>query len=294
MITDLMLNERCRRDLRHVPLITLLCRLCLAATFTLLLNGCSHQQSRVDTHEILNAALWTQTSAEYRATTLQAYQLASANLDRALADTQWSAALEQSSDYADLPPAIMLDLDQTVLDTSRYNARIILQHGSHTREHFAEWCRQSTAPTIPGAKELLEHATRQGVAVIYVSARREALRDCTTRNLQALGLPLPSRDRLLLNDGTPSTSKTQRRADVAAQYRILLLVGDNLNDFVSDSRTDPDTRRALVKEHAARWGREWIILPNPMYGNWEASLYEYDYSLPRDERLDRLLQQLEQ
>ena len=289
-----MLNNCCRRDLYHVPSISFLYRLWLAATFTLLLNGCSHQQSRVDTHEILNAALWTQTSAEYRATTLQAYQLGSANLDRALADTQWTAALEQAGDYTDLPPAIMLDLDQTVLDTSRYNARIILQHNSHTREHFAEWCRQSTAPTIPGAKELIEHATRQGVAVIYVSARREALRDCTTRNLQALGLPLPSRDHLLLNDGTPSTSKTQRRADVAAQYRILLLVGDNLNDFVSDSRTDPDTRRALVNEHAARWGREWIILPNPMYGNWEASLYEYDYSLPRDERLDRLLQQLEQ
>jgi 5'-nucleotidase (lipoprotein e(P4) family) len=294
MITDLMLNNCCRRDLYHVPSISFLYRLWLAATFTLLLNGCSHQQSRVDTHEILNAALWTQTSAEYAATTLQAYQLGIANLDQALTDTQWTAALEQAGDYTDLPPAIMLDLDQTVLDTSRYNARIILQHNSHTREHFAEWCRQSTAPTIPGAKELIEHATRQGVAVIYVSARREALRDCTTRNLQALGLPLPSRDHLLLNDGTPSTSKTQRRADVAAQYRILLLVGDNLNDFVSDSRTDPDTRRALVNEHAARWGREWIILPNPMYGNWEASLYEYDYSLPRDERLDRLLQQLEQ
>ena len=288
-----MLNSRCRIAPPQVPSVSLPCGRVLLAALLMLLNGCSHQQSRVDTHEILNAALWTQTSAEYRATTLQAYQLASANLDRALTDTQWAAALEQSGDYADLPPAVMLDLDQTVLDTSRYNARIILQHGSHTREHFAEWCRQSTAPTIPGAKEFIEHATRQGVAVIYLSARREALRDCTTRNLQALGLPLPSRDRLLLNDGTPSTSKTQQRADVAAQYRILLLVGDNLNDFVSDSRTDPDTRRALVKEHAARWGREWVILPNPMYGNWEASLYEYDYSLPRDERLDRLLHQLE-
>ena len=288
-----MLNSRCRIAPPQVPSVSLPCGRVLLAALLMLLNGCSHQQSRVDTHEILNAALWTQTSAEYRATTLQAYQLASANLDRALTDTQWAAALEQGGDYADLPPAVMLDLDQTVLDTSRYNARIILQHGSHTREHFAEWCRQSTAPTIPGAKEFIEHATRQGVAVIYLSARREALRDCTTRNLQALGLPLPSRDRLLLNDGTPSTSKTQQRADVAAQYRILLLVGDNLNDFVSDSRTDPDTRRALVKEHAARWGREWVILPNPMYGNWEASLYEYDYSLPRDERLDRLLHQLE-
>ena len=290
-----MLNNHYRVDLPQVPSVSFSYgRLLLAATLILLLGGCSHQQTRATTHETLNAALWTQTSAEYAATTIQAYQLAAANLDRALADRQWTAALEQGGDSADLPPAIMLDLDQTVLDTSRYNARIILQHGSHAREHFAEWCRQSTAPIIPGAKEFIEHATRQGVAILYVSARREALRDCTTRNLQALGLPLPGRERLLLNDGTASTSKTQQRADMAAQYRILLLVGDNLNDFVSDSRTDPDARRALVKEHAARWGREWIILPNPMYGNWEASLYEYDYSLPRDERLDRLLHQLEQ
>ncbi|MGB5178121.1 MAG: HAD family acid phosphatase [Gammaproteobacteria bacterium] len=274
--------------------MTFLNSLLLAATLTMLLSGCSSQQARVDTHETLNAALWTQTSAEYAATTLQAYQLAAANLDQALADTQWTAALEQGSDFTDLPPAIMLDLDQTVLDTSRYNARIILEYGSHGRDHFAEWCRQSTAPAIPGVKAFVDHATARGVTVIYNSARGEALRDCTARNLRALGLPLPGQERLLLNDGTPLTSKTQQRARTAAQYRVLLLVGDNLNDFVSDSKTDPDTRRALVDEHADRWGREWIILPNPMYGNWEASLYAYDYSLPRDERLHRLLQQLQQ
>jgi len=270
--------------------------LCLVVvtTATLWLVACGTQQRQDDSHENLNAALWTQTAAEYAANTLQAYNLAAANLDRALANPQWTAALEQTADYADLPPAVMLDLDQTVLDTSRYNARIILQHGSHTREHFSEWCRQSTAPAIPGAKGFVDHATRQGVAVIYISARREALRDCTTSNLRALGLPLSGPERLLLNDGTPASSKTQQRAGIASQYRILLLVGDNLNDFVSGSKTDPVTRRALVDEHAGRWGREWIILPNPMYGNWETSLYEYDYSLPRDERLYRLLQQLQQ
>ena len=289
-----MLNYRCRLKLAQAPPLSFLYCLLLAATVTMLLSGCGHRQVRVDAHETLNAALWTQSAAEYAATTLQAYQLAAVNMDQALADTQWTAALEQSGDYAGLPPAIMLDLDQTVLDTSRYNARIILEYGSHAREHFSEWCRESTAPAIPGAKDFIEHASRRGVAVIYVSARREALRDCTTRNLQTLGLPLPGPERLLLSDGTAATSKTLQRASTAAQYRILLLVGDNLNDFVSDSKTDPDTRRALVKEHAARWGSEWIILPNPMYGNWEASLYEYDYSLPRDERLDRLLQQLEQ
>ena len=292
-----MLNYRCCLNLTQVPSKSFrygLLALLFAATLTMLLGGCGSQQGRVDSHETLNAALWTQTSAEYAANALQAYGVASRMLDRALADPQWTAALEQDRDYADLPPAIMLDLDQTVLDTSHYNARIILQHGSHAREHFSEWCRQSTAPAIPGAKGFIDHAIRQGVAVIFISARREALRDCTTNNLRALGLPLPGQERLLLNDGTPSSSKTQQRASIASQYRILLLVGDNLNDFVSGSKSDPDTRRALVNEHAGRWGREWIILPNPMYGNWEASLYDYDYSLPRDERLDRLMQQLEQ
>ena len=113
----------------------------LAATYAVLLAGCANRPARVDTHEILNAALWTQTSAEYAATTRQAYQIAASNLDQALADPQWTAALEQAADYTGLPPAIMLDLDQTVLDTSSYNARIILEHGSHARENFAEWCR---------------------------------------------------------------------------------------------------------------------------------------------------------
>jgi len=268
--------------------------LMLTVSLMMLLNGCNNQQARGDAHETLNAVLWTQTSTEYAATTMQAYQLATSNLDQALVESQWTAALEQQGDYADLPPAIILDLDQTVLDTSRYNARIILRHGSHAREHFADWCRQSTAPAIPGVKRFVDHAIKQGVAVIYVSARRKALRDCTSRNLQTLGLPLPTQERLLLNDGTPATSKTRQRASIASQYRILLLVGDNMDDFMSDSNTDSDTRRALVNEHAGRWGREWIILPNPMYGNWEASLYEYDYNLPRDKRLQRLLQQLEQ
>ena len=153
--------------------------LLIAATLTILLNGCgSRQQARVDTHETLNAALWTQTSAEYAANTLQAYGVATRMMDRALADPQWTAALEQGGDYADLPPAIMLDLDQTVLDTSPYNARIIQQYGSHAREHFTAWCRQSTAAASPGEHAFIEHAVKRGVAVFYIRARREALRDC--------------------------------------------------------------------------------------------------------------------
>jgi 5'-nucleotidase (lipoprotein e(P4) family) len=266
----------------------------LPAVLTFSLFGCAAQQTGVSSHESLNATLWTQSAAEYQGNTLQAYQLAADNMERALADPQWSAALEQTGDYADLPAAIMLDLDQTVLDTSSYNARIILQYGEHSSKRFREWCQQSAAPAIPGVKDFLQHAAERGVAIFYYSARREALRECTTRNLRAHDLPLPDQSRLLLNDGTEAGSKASQRANLAKQFRILLLVGDNLDDFVSGSKTDAAARRALAMQHAQRWGRQWIILPNPMYGDWESSLYAFDYSLPRDRQLQFKLQQLEQ
>lgn len=256
---------------------------------TLALPGCGKQTVKHETHEMLNAALWTQSSAEYAGNALQAYHIARENLDQALADPQWTAALEQTGDYSELPPAIMLDLDQTVLDNTGYNVKIILEHGQHKRESYAHWCRESTAPAIPGAAAFLDYAVERGVTVIYYSARKEALRECTTRNLRELGLPLPDQDRLLLNDGT---TKTEYRIRMAQQYRILLLVGDNLEDFVDGSRSKPSVRGKIVRNNAQRWGRQWIILPNPMYGHWESSLYGFNYKLPRSEQLQRKMQQL--
>ena len=280
---------------KYVPMLygIRLWRLALVAALMLAVAGCGTRQTRVDAHESLNATLWTQTAAEYLGATTQAYRVAAANLDRALADPKWTAALEQDDDYGGLPPAVMLDLDQTVLDTSSYNARIILQHGSYSQETFNAWCRNFTAPAVPGAKKFLDHAVEQGIRVIYYSARREALRDCTTRNLRALGMPLLDQQWLLLNEGTPLTSKEQQRSSMASQFRILLLVGDNLDDFIGGSKTDAASRRALAARHAERWGREWIILPNPMYGHWESSLYGFDYSLPKEMQLRHKLQPLQ-
>jgi 5'-nucleotidase (lipoprotein e(P4) family) len=267
-------------------------RAILVATCMLLVTACSSQQVRPDVHESLNATLWAQTAAEYAAVTTQAYHVAASNLDLALADPQWTAALEQQGDYTGLPPAVMMDIDQTVLDNSRYNARIIMQHGGHSLEKFTEWCEEAAAPAIPGAKEFADYAVERGVTIIYYSKRREYMRDCTTGNLEAFGFPLSGQEHLLLHDDARSTSKAQQRTGLASQFRILLLVGDDLDDFVTGSKADPTTRRAIASQHAGRWGREWIILPNPMYGAWETSLYEFDYSMPRDERLDRKLQQL--
>jgi 5'-nucleotidase (lipoprotein e(P4) family) len=266
-----------------------LCRCCpglqvMALVLSSALIGCTKQEMEPVTHEMLNATLWRQTSAEYPAIALQTYRLAQVNLDQALADPRWTAALEQTGDVAGLPPAIIADLDETILDNTSYEVRIMRRLGSYTPESFADWCREVNAPAIPGAREFLDYAAAHGVTIFYYSARKASLRECTTRNLRDLQLPFPDETRLLLANGE---SKSDYRAMVAGQYRILLLLGDNLEDFVTGSRTDPSVRGKLAERYAQRWGREWIVLPNPMYGHWEAALYGFDYQLPRPEQLRR-------
>ena len=115
------------------------------------------------------------------------------------------------------------------------------------------------------------------------------MRDCTLRNLHALQMPLPDESRLFLSNGM---SKSSYRSQVAQQYRILLLVGDNMEDFIDGFKTGPGVRRSLAHDYADRWGRQWIILPNPMYGHWESSIYNFDYALPREEQLKHKMQEL--
>jgi len=268
------------------PAAWLSSRLCMVAAslYFVVVAGCAQAPVDLTPHEMLNATLWQHTSAEYECAVQQAYRLAQEKLDKALADTRWSAALEQQGNAATLPPAILLDLDETVLDNTEYEVRIIRELGQYTPESFAEWCESAAAPAISGATEFLEYAANRQVAVFYYSARKEGLRGCTTRNLRGLGLPFTDDSRLLLDDGT---SKSEYRAMIASKYRLLLLVGDNLEDFVAGSKSQSGLRRELAQSYASRWGREWIILPNAIYGHWESTTYDFDNRLPRDQQLQR-------
>ena len=260
--------------------------LALLITFLTACGGVPHAPGG---HEMLNAVLWQQSSAEYKAVALQTYQLARANLDQALADPHWNALPGQPGSHVDLPPAILLDLDETVLDNTGYEVRIIKRLGQYSPESFGDWCHEANAAAVPGAAGFLEYAADRGVAVFYYSARKEVLRDCTTRTLHALQLPLADAAHLLLNDGR---SKSDYRAMLAQDYRILLLLGDNLEDFMDGSRNAARARRNRVSDYGERWGREWILFPNPIYGHWESSCYAFDYRLPRDVQIQRKLQEL--
>jgi 5'-nucleotidase (lipoprotein e(P4) family) len=246
-------------------------------------------------HPTLFATLWIQTSAEYRAAALQAYDEASEALPIALADSGWTAAVEQEGDdFSALPPAVVLDVDETVLDNSPQQARTILAGGSFDPEAWGAWVNEARAPAVPGAREFLALADSLGVAVFYVTNRDQPLEEATRRNLEAEGLPLdPEDDRVLARGEREGwgSDKTSRREAIAERYRIVLLVGDDFNDFVS-ARLPRAERDRLVERYSDRWGDRWIMLPNPVYGSWEGALYGEADETP-EERARRQLESLE-
>lgn len=263
-----------------------------------LLSACATPRPSTDappaprTNENLNSVLWTQTAAEYAATALQAYQGATVMLDRALTDSTWTAALEQleEGDYHDLPPAVILDVDETVLDNSAYQARLV-QHGAEfSRGSWQGWVREEEATPVPGALAFTQYAAQRGVAVFYVTNRRHEVEPATRNNLAAYGFPLPDdEDRVLTRAERPEWTgdKGTRRASVAQTHRIVLMLGDNLGDFLSGVDVSVAERADMTQQYAEYWGTRWFVLPNPQYGSWDGALIDYEYGLSRAKKLQR-------
>ena len=228
-------------------------------------------------HENLNAVLWVQTALEYEASALQAFRLAQIQLDAALADPAWTAAIEQQPGTASgLPPAVILDVDETVLDNSYYQANMIRDGTSYDTATWDPWVLEARATAIPGALEFTQYAARKGVTVFYITNRTANLEAPTRKNLAALGFPLTENvDTVLVRGERPewsASAKGPRRAFVAASHRILMLVGDDLGDFVVEAAGTPAERQARTAPHAEWWGRRWIMIPNPTYGSWERAI----------------------
>lgn len=229
------------------------------------------------THENLNAVLWIQTSAEYRASARQAYRVAAEQLDAALRDRAWTAELEQAGDASTLPAAVVLDLDETVLDNSPYEARLVREGRTYSEEDWNRWCEERKAGAVPGAIEFLARVRSRGVTPVYISNRDHSVEQATRDVLARLGAPIDTASDTLLmrhENGWESSDKGARRQLAARRYRVLLLIGDNLEDFVSvpaEARSI-EGREALAHTYDDRWARKWIMLPNPMYGSWEQAI----------------------
>jgi 5'-nucleotidase (lipoprotein e(P4) family) len=234
----------------------------------LLLAGCA-TQARVapapcNAHlAFLNSVLWIQSSAEYRATATQTYNSARRTLDAGLATSSGR------------PPAVILDVDETVVDNMAFEAIMIRQGKVFDAAEYAKWINEARAGATPGAADFLAYARSRGVTPFYITNRKAEEEAGTRANLERLGYPLDAgEDTLLVRGERPewaSGDKTARREFVASRYRVLAVLGDDLNDFVKAQELSREEREALVATNAHRWGSEWLILPNPVYGSWESA-----------------------
>lgn len=216
--------------------------------------------------------LYAQTSAEYRALCYQAFELAKIQLAKALKEGAKR-------------PAVVLDLDETVLDNSPYTGWQISTGNPYSPDTWSAWVEDASAEAIPGAIEFLLWANDQDVQLFYVSNRSSDGLAATIKNLNYLGVPQVDSTRILLK--TTTSDKSERRARiVAGGVQVVMYIGDNLGDYseIWDKPAGVLERMENVTARRDEMGVDFIVLPNPLYGTWEGAVYDYDRGISDEQR----------
>jgi 5'-nucleotidase (lipoprotein e(P4) family) len=257
---------------------------------TVLLTSCyspdrKRQESAYRSDRLLASVNWFRNSAEMTALYIQGYNIAHERLDEAIC-----------SGMPEKPMAVVVDIDETVLDNSPFEVSVILN--GETRDGWTDWTNKASAAALPGALEFLKYAHSKKVAVFYITNRDSSERQSTLRNLDSLGFPNATGDYLLTRNDTSfskgnTSSKAGRRAKVSATHEIILFIGDNLNDFseLFEDRSMNFGKNAVM-ENKELFGRKYIVLPNPMYGAWEKPVYDYEDGLSESGKADKMREKL--
>jgi 5'-nucleotidase (lipoprotein e(P4) family) len=222
--------------------------------------------------QLVMANVWVQASAEFKALSYQAFNLAKMRFD--------SFA---SNHKGDKKIAIVVDSDETIIDNSAYEAWLVGRNESYSSKTWGEWMDAAEAKALPGAVEFLNYAVKHGAEVFYVTNRKMSGLEGTRKNLAELGFPNVDDAHLLLR--TTTSDKEARRIAVAEKYDIALFMGDNLNDFSKDFKTKSFKESyAAVEKNKALFGTKFIMLPNPTYGDWEGKLYDGNWGASAAEK----------
>ena len=261
-----------------------------------LLAGCrtlpSPPATSVPANDNLNAVAWSQTAIEHDLIYLQTYRDAQSRLLAALHDPDWDALAsdDRAVPAKGLPPAVVLDIDETVLYNSPYQARVVRSGGEFNEDDWRAWCREGKARALPGAQAFTRFAASHGIAVVYISNRATVLDQATLANLRKVGLPVSGPDALLgLGTVVPGcaqhgSSKHCRRRMLSAKYRVLMQIGDQIGDFVDVAENSGAGRTQAMAPYQQWIGERWFVLPNPTYGSWEPALFHNDYQATPQQR----------
>lgn len=200
---------------------------------------------------LIMSTLWLQTAPEAQLARQQAFSSAWHKLKN-----HYQHYKSRSRDTS--KAAIVLDIDETVLDNSPYEARLIQFGESYDPRTWEQWVKEARAALVPGARAFLLQAEKAGLEIFYISNRQHNTLGPTLQNLQAHHLPFADSAHVLLK--TKSSDKTARRQKVAEEHDILLLIGDQLGDFAEAHQIQSISMDSL--------NQHFSLIPNPMYGSF--------------------------
>jgi 5'-nucleotidase (lipoprotein e(P4) family) len=204
----------------------------------------------VGEEKLPNDIRWIRQSIEYRMLCEQLFRQATVAILR-------KVKTEKNSDNL----AVVVDLDETVLDNSLYQVERWKAGLSFTQDSWSEWVNREEAGLVPGAMEFLKAVRKKGVRVVFVSNRMNKNLEPTRRNLLALEVLAPN-DLFLLRLDKDDVKEVRRREVNEGKARmkkvgplkVVGYVGDQMGDFPSGQ--------------AKEFGKTSFLLPNPMYGKW--------------------------
>lgn len=236
------------------------------------LLSCETEKQKLS-NQLVMSTLWYQQSAEMTQSYLQSYRYATLLLDKKL-ETRRS----------EKPSAVVLDIDETILDNSPYEVMLIDSGKTYTYDNWKQWTDQARAQALPGALDFVNYAKERGVEVFYISNRTIEELSSTIINLKDKNFPNASAEYITLKEST--SDKTERRNEVLKHYDVLIYIGDNLTDYSEIfANRGSDMGKALVEEYKEELLDNFVMLPNPMYGEWEGAIYGNDYTIADSTKL---------
>jgi len=231
-------------------------------------------------NNLLWAVAWKQTAAEYSALCYQAYNLARLRLDLTI-QTNSSG----DSNFRKKPLAIIVDIDDTVLHAKSYWGHLVKKNKDFFDDSIWDaWIPKNLMTAVPGSLDFLNYCAQQSVEVFYVTSRNQGTKtkQYALDQLKLLKFPFVDDRHLYLFTGT--SDKTPARKKIAESYEVVLLIGDNLNDYSRDyTVNDIDQRLALMERDKELWGTKFILLPNPTDGHWVRAIFGDSEPDPTDE-----------
>jgi len=229
----------------------------------LALTGCAQHSKTQDDAQLNDQSVmalnWFQQSGEYQALTYQAFNAA-------------TFAFDKAQSLTGKPKAVVVDLDETMIDNSAYSAWQVKANKSFDPKTWSQWTHAEQAKAVPGAVSFAQYVDSHGGIMFYVSNRDQKDYAATVANLKRLGFPNVNEKTVRLST---TTSNKQARFDAIKSegYNIVIYAGDNLNDFgAATYHKGNEERRNFVNSNHNLFGTQFIVLPNPLYGDWESGL----------------------